>query len=53
MYSDMKGNYGEKIEEVIKALEAGGILHVRQAARVFEVVETTLRNRYSKKRGTR
>ena len=49
----MKGNYEEKIEGAIKALEAGRIPHVRQAACVFEVAETTLRNRYSKKRGKR
>ena len=42
--SNMKGNYEEKIEEAIKALEAGRIPHVRQAAHISEVAETTLRN---------
>ena len=43
----------EKIQEAIRALNEGKISSVRKAATFFEVPETTLRNRYKQRRGTR
>ena len=43
----------KKIQEAIKALQGGEIPSVRRAALIFEIPETTLRNRYKGRKKTR